>query len=163
MKMIESKMKALECSQDFSHYKSMGIFPDAQGQLTPQSLVRSGRISNLSEMLCIFLLHASMKKIRSKMKALECSHHFPHYNPMGAIRCHGHQSSYPIWPRNLMQPFPHPNDGSDKVSLRLAHWLWRYSSLKMFTHRQTHSQTDTQTTARLVYYKLTFQPSAQVS
>ena len=22
-------MKALECSQDFSHYKSMGIFPDA--------------------------------------------------------------------------------------------------------------------------------------
>ena len=37
--MIESKMKELECSQDFSHYKSMGIFPDAQGQLTPQSLV----------------------------------------------------------------------------------------------------------------------------
>ena len=51
MRMIESKMKELECSQDFSHYKSMGIFPDAQGQLTPQSLVRSGRISNTSEML----------------------------------------------------------------------------------------------------------------
>ena len=43
MRMIESKMKELECSQDYSHYKSMGIFPDAQGQLTPQSLVRSGR------------------------------------------------------------------------------------------------------------------------
>ena len=43
--------KKLECSQDFSHYKSMGIFPDAQGQLTPQSLVRSSRISNLSEIL----------------------------------------------------------------------------------------------------------------
>ena len=53
MKLIESKMKELECSQDFSHYKSMGIFPDAQGQLTPQSLVRSGRISNSSEMLCM--------------------------------------------------------------------------------------------------------------
>ena len=26
MRMIESKMKELECSQDFSHYKSMGIF-----------------------------------------------------------------------------------------------------------------------------------------
>ena len=50
MRMIESKMKELECSQDFSHYKSMGIFPDAQGQLTPQSLVRSGRISNSSKM-----------------------------------------------------------------------------------------------------------------
>ena len=51
MKKIQLKMKALECSLDFSHYKSMGIFPDAQGQLTPQSLVRSGRISNSSEML----------------------------------------------------------------------------------------------------------------
>ena len=96
MRMIDFKMKALECSQDFSHYKSMGIFP-AQGQLTLQSLVRSGRISNSSEMLWMFSLPASMKKIRSKMKALEWSKHFPHYNPMGAIRCHGHQSSDPIW------------------------------------------------------------------
>ena len=39
--------------------------------------------------------------------------------------------------KNLIQPFPHPNDGSDKISLRLAHWLRRYSSLKMFTHRHT--------------------------
>ena len=39
MKKIQSNMKALECSQDFSHYKSMGIFSDAQGQLTQQSLV----------------------------------------------------------------------------------------------------------------------------
>ena len=50
MRMIDSKMKELECSQDFSHYKFMGIFPDTQGQLTPQSLVRSGRISNSSVM-----------------------------------------------------------------------------------------------------------------
>ena len=35
MRMINSNMKELECSQDFSHYKSIGIFPDAQGQLTP--------------------------------------------------------------------------------------------------------------------------------
>ena len=48
MRVIKSKMKELECSQDFSHYKSMGAFPDAQGHLTPQSLVRSGRISNSS-------------------------------------------------------------------------------------------------------------------
>ena len=99
MRMIDSKMKELECSHDFSHYKSMGIFPDAQGQLTPQSLVRSGRISSSSEMLCMFSLPASMKKIQSKMKGLEWTQHFPHYNPMGAIRCHGHQSSDPIWPK----------------------------------------------------------------
>ena len=71
----------------------MGIFPDAQGQ----SLVRSGRISNSSDMLWMFLLPASMKKIQSKMKALEWSQHFSHYNPMGAIGGHGHQSSDPIW------------------------------------------------------------------
>ena len=99
MRMIDSKMKELDCSQDFFHYKSMGIFPVAQGQLTRQSLVRSGRISNSSEMLWMFSLPASMNKIRSKMKALEWTQHFPHYNPMGAIRCHGHQSSDPIWPK----------------------------------------------------------------
>ena len=29
IRMIDSKMKELECSQDFSHYKSMRIFPEA--------------------------------------------------------------------------------------------------------------------------------------
>ena len=42
MKKIQSKMNELECLQDFPNYKSMGIFSDAQGQLTPQSLVESG-------------------------------------------------------------------------------------------------------------------------
>ena len=45
MKKIHPKMKVLEWSQHFSHYKSMGIFPDAQGQLTHNSLVGSCRIS----------------------------------------------------------------------------------------------------------------------
>ena len=40
MRMIDSEMKEIECSQDFSRYKSK-IFQDSQGQLTPQSLVRS--------------------------------------------------------------------------------------------------------------------------
>ena len=39
-------MKALEWSQQISYYKSMGIFPDAQGHLTPQSKVWSARFSN---------------------------------------------------------------------------------------------------------------------
>ena len=54
----------------------MGIFQDAQGQLTPQSLVRSGRISNSSGMLWMSSLPASMKKIRLKIEALECSQHY---------------------------------------------------------------------------------------
>ena len=51
MRMIDLKMKELECSQDFSHYKSIGILPEAQEQLTPQSLVESGPNSNLSEII----------------------------------------------------------------------------------------------------------------
>ena len=39
-------MNALEWPQHLSHYKSMGIFQDAQGQLNPQSVIRSGRNSN---------------------------------------------------------------------------------------------------------------------
>ena len=54
----------------------MEIFPGAQGQLIPQSLVRSGQISNLFEMLWMSLLPASMKNIRSKMEALEWSQHY---------------------------------------------------------------------------------------
>ena len=76
MRMIDSKMKELECSQDFSNYKSTGIFPDAQGQLTPQSLVRSNQISNSVETLWLSSLPAKMKKIRSKKEVLECSQHY---------------------------------------------------------------------------------------
>ena len=54
----------------------MGIFTDTQGQLTPQSLVQSGRISNSSEMLRMSLLPASMKQIGSKVKALEWTKHY---------------------------------------------------------------------------------------
>ena len=66
-------MKALEWSQHFSHYKSMGIFPDAQGQLTPHPEVWSGRISKRSQILWLSLLPARMGKIQSKIKALEWS------------------------------------------------------------------------------------------
>ena len=56
----------------FPHYKSMGVFSNAQGQLTPQSVVKSCRISNSSEILWLSSIPARMKKIGSKMKTLEC-------------------------------------------------------------------------------------------
>ena len=74
----------------------MGIFPDAQGH---KSLVGSCRISNPSKILWLSLLPARIKKNKSKMKELEWSQDFPHYNPMGAICCHGNQSSDPILPK----------------------------------------------------------------
>ena len=99
MRMIESKMKELECSQDYSHYKSMGNF--SRRSRAANSAVLGPIWPNFDRVRDVMdvSIPANMKKIRSKMKALECSQHFPHYNPMGAIRCHGHQSSDPIWPK----------------------------------------------------------------
>ena len=58
MKKIHPKTKILERSQHFSHYKSMGIFTVAQGQLTHKSLVQSCRISNPFKILWLYLLPA---------------------------------------------------------------------------------------------------------
>ena len=55
----------------------MGIFPDAQGQLTPQSEVKPGRNSNSSEMLWLSLLPARMKKIQSKTRIVRGSDYSP--------------------------------------------------------------------------------------
>ena len=66
-------MKVLEWSQQISYCKSMQIFYDAQGKLTPQSEVGSTLNSNSSKLLWLSLLPARMKKIQSKMKALEWS------------------------------------------------------------------------------------------
>ena len=110
----------------------MEIFSDAQGQLTPQSLVLTGRISNLFEMLWMSTLPESIKKIRSKVKALEWSQTFSHYSSILELSV-AMDTRVPI--RSGPKPnaaFPRPNDGSVKILLRLANWLWRYSSLKMF-------------------------------
>ena len=42
------------------------------------------------------------------MKELEWSQGFPHYNPMGAICCHGNQSSDPIRPKTFGSQSPTP-------------------------------------------------------
>ena len=70
-------MKVLEWSQQISHCKSMQIFYYAQGKLTPQSEVGSTFNSNSSKLLWLSLLPVRIKKIQSKMKALEWSQHYP--------------------------------------------------------------------------------------
>ena len=66
-------MKVLEWSQQIFHCKFMQIFYDAQGKLTLQSEVGSTLNSNSSKFLRLSLLPAKIKKIQSKMKALEWS------------------------------------------------------------------------------------------
>ena len=106
MKKIKLKMKVLDCSQDFSLYKSMGIFPDAQGQLTLRSTVRSSQISNSSKTLWLSSLPAKMKKIQSKIEALECSQHYT--SIFRRARADNSGVGGGIWPKfELIQVFMH--------------------------------------------------------
>ena len=115
----------------FSHYKSMGNFLDAQRQLT-QSVVRPGQNSNSFEILCMFSLPASIKRIGSKTTEKRWRHRFPYYKSMGAFCCHGNQSFDPICPKTLCSLSP-TRDATHKIWSRLANWLQRYSSLKVWT------------------------------
>ena len=86
MKKNQSKMKVLEWSKIEStrevttflplYGDVYGDFSDAQGQVTNKSMIESCPISNPSEILWVSLLPARIKKIQSKMKALECSQHY---------------------------------------------------------------------------------------
>ena len=83
----------------FPIFLSLWVFSDAQEQLTPQSVVQSGRNSNSSELSCMSSLPASMKRIGWKSAEKEWRHRFLHYNPIGAFCCHENQSSFPISPK----------------------------------------------------------------
>ena len=76
-KFDEDPMKNERASLEtpFSHYKSMGKFSDAQGHLIPKEVVRSGRNSNSSEILCLSSLLASLKKdlIKNNRENVETS------------------------------------------------------------------------------------------
>ena len=106
--MIRSKMNALAWRQHFPIISRWEILFDAQGQLTLWSVVRSGRNSNSSEILCMSLLPASIERIGSKTTEKRWRHPFPHYKSMGAFCCHGNQSFDPIFPKTLCSLSPTP-------------------------------------------------------
>ena len=66
MKRIISKTAEKKRQHSFSHYKSTGIFSNAQGQLTLQSIDGSGRILKTSELSCMSSLPVSAKRIGRK-------------------------------------------------------------------------------------------------
>ena len=76
MKKIQLKMKVLECSQDFSHYKSMEIF--SRRPRAANSAVHGLIWSNfeIGRDFMVVLLTCKNEKIRSKIEALECSQHY---------------------------------------------------------------------------------------
>ena len=86
------------------------------------------------------------------MKALEWSQAFSHYNSMGAICCHGNQSSNPIWPKTYCSFSPTP------VMLQIKfdrNWPSGLRDIHVWNCLRTHGRTDGRTPDRPVYYKLT--------
>ena len=63
LKGILSRTAEKTWTHRLSHYKPMGIFSDFQGQLTQQSVVRTGRNSKSSELSCMSSVPASMKTV----------------------------------------------------------------------------------------------------
>ena len=84
--------------------KSMGIFSDAKGHLTQPSVVRSGQTLNSSELSCMSSLPASKRLIKNSREKVATP--FSPLYPMGAICCHGNQSSDQIWPKTLCSLSP---------------------------------------------------------
>ena len=145
---IENERASMETP--FSHYKSMGNFLDAQGQLTPYSVVRSGRNSNSSQILCMSSLPASMKRIGSKATEKRWRHRFPHYKSMGAFCCHGNQSFDPICTKTLCSLSPTP------VMLHIKFdqdWPTVFRDIQVL--KCGRRRTTTTDGGPLVYYKLT--------
>ena len=71
-------------------------------------MVRAGRNSNSSEILCMSSLPARMKRVGSKPTEIIWRHHFPNYKSMGAFCSHGNQSFDPICPKTLSSLSPTP-------------------------------------------------------
>ena len=108
MRTINSKKKELECSQDFSHYKSMGFFSRRSRAAKSAVLRPIWPNFELVRDVINVLVTCKFEEDPIKNEVLECSQHFSHYNLMGAIRCHGHQSSDPIWPKTYCSLSPTP-------------------------------------------------------
>ena len=108
MKRIRSKTVEKKSATQFFPFKSYGDFSDAKGQLTPQSVVefRSEFRIPPSSHACHF--HLQVRKGSDENSREKVATPFSHYNPMGAICCHGNQSSDLIWPKTYGSFFPAP-------------------------------------------------------
>ena len=77
---------------------------------------------------------------------------------MANISCHSNYSSYLIGTKKQYCSFTLPIDAICEIWLESASWLQRRCRLKMLM-----MDNDGQTTDACLYYKLTYEPSAQVS
>ena len=81
---------------------------------------------------------------------------------MGTLSCYSNQSSYPIGIKKHNFSFPPPIDAICGIWKESALWLQRRCRLKMLTD-DGQTTDDGRTKDTCIYYKLTYEPSAQVS
>ena len=109
----------------------------------------------LNKHFCIFFLQYIPNETENIVNFL-----FSHYKPMGILSCHSNQGSYPTGIKNIFS-FPLPIGAICRIWKESASRLQRRCHLKMLTDgRRTD---DGRTPDACIYYKLTFEPSAQVS
>ena len=97
MKKIRFNIMTLEWSQKFCHHKSMQILKTLKGSQVHILCSNLAEFRTYPSFLWLSSFPARIRKIRSNIKALELSQHFPHYNPMGGICCHVNRSKFPFW------------------------------------------------------------------
>ena len=101
--MIRSKMNELAWRQ---HFPIISLWEFFKRSRAANSVVRSGRNSNSSEILCMSPSPASIKMIGLKTTEKMWRHRFPYYKSMGDFCWHGNQSFDPICCKTLCSLSP---------------------------------------------------------
>ena len=110
------------------HNKSIKNLIRPQGDVTPKWLIRSGRNSNSSEILCLSWLPASLTKIQSRMNELAWRHHFPIiiiWEIFRRSRAPNSAKSGPIRPKfELAQSLMHVPASLKKIWWKTTERIW---------------------------------------
>ena len=96
------------------------------------SVLESGRNLELIQVLTYVIVTCKYEKDPINNSRENLATPFPHYNPMGAICCHGDQSSDPIWPKTLCRLSP--------TLMMLQIKFGCNSCLKLLSNTQTHGR-----------------------
>ena len=110
-------------------------------QWNTKKVAQRATIAHLSPMCQGQMWYLQKDRIKNNREKVE-TYFFPiifsHYKSMGLSVA----METRLWsnlPQNLMQPFPHPSDPTHKIWSRLADWLQRYSSSKVWNFRHSRA------------------------
>ena len=115
LKRIRSRTVGKKWRHHLSNYKRMVIF--FRLSRAANSAVSGTSWPKFKVIRALMHVISTCKYEKDCIKTAEKKwrHRFLHYNPTGAYCCHENR----VLAKNLMQPFPQPNDASDKILLHL--------------------------------------------